>query len=135
MRHFLIPLLRTTAPCGLTIMRDGSRLVERVDAAFDSRSRTKGLLEHDHLDPDRGLVIAPTQGVHTFGMKFPIDIVAVNREGGVIKCRSHVPPRRLVFALRAFAIVELAAGTVERAGLQVGDHLSIAPAAAGRLQG
>jgi uncharacterized protein len=135
MRHFLTPLLRATGRCGLTIVRDGSRLVERVDTALDSKSRTKGLLEHDRLDPDRGLVIAPTQGVHTFGMKFSIDIVAVNREGRVLKCRTHVPRRRIVLALRAFAIVELAAGTVERAGLRVGDQLAIAPAASGRLQG
>jgi uncharacterized membrane protein (UPF0127 family) len=126
--------LRTTDPCGLTIVRDGSWLVGRVDTALDSKTRTKGLLGRDHLDPDRGLVIAPTQVVHTFGMKFSIDIVAVTREGRVVKCRTHVPPRRIVLSLRAFAIVELAAGAVARVGLREGDQLAIAPAVTGRLQ-
>ena len=135
MRHFLTPLLRSTEPCGLTIVRTGSWLVEQLETALDSKTRTKGLLGHDRLALDRGLVIAPTQGVHTFGMKFSIDIVAVNREGRVVKCRTHVPPRRIVLALRAFAIVELAAGGVERAGLREGDQLAIAPAASRRLQG
>jgi uncharacterized protein len=135
MRHFLAPLLRSTEPCGLTIVRDGSWLVEQVEPALDSKSRTKGLLGRDSLDRQRGLVIAPTQGVHTFGMRFPIDIVAVNREGRVLKCRTHVPPRRIVLALRAFAIVELAAGAADRAGLREGDQLAIAPAASRRLHG
>jgi uncharacterized membrane protein (UPF0127 family) len=63
-----------------------------------------------------------------------IDIVAVTREGRVVKCRTHVPPRRIVLSLRAFAIVELAAGAVARVGLREGDQLAIAPAVTGRLQ-
>lgn len=76
-----------------------------------------------------------TQGVHTFGMRFPIDIVAVNREGRVLRCRTHVPPRRIVLALRAFAIVELAAGASVHAGLREGDQLAIVPAPSRRLHG
>jgi uncharacterized membrane protein (UPF0127 family) len=84
-------------------------------------------LDHDTLPPQRGLVIAPTQGVHTFGMRFPIDIVAIDRAGRVVKYRRAVPPRRMVFALRAFAFVELAAGTIDRVGLREDDEVVIAP--------
>ena len=56
-------------------------------------------------------------------MRFPIDIVGVTRDGRVVKARSAVRPSRLVFALRAFAILELASGVADEAGLAVDDVL------------
>ena len=56
-------------------------------------------------------------------MRFPIDIVGVTRDGRVVKVRSDVPRSRLVFALRAFAILELASGVAVRSGLAVDDRL------------
>ena len=91
--------------------------------AGDSQSRRRGLLGRDRLEPGTALVIAPSQGVHTFGMRFDIDIVAVTRDGTVVKIRSRVPPRRIVVALKAFAIIEFAAGTVGDGPLMVGDRV------------
>jgi uncharacterized membrane protein (UPF0127 family) len=71
-------------------------------------------------------VIAPCQGVHTFGMRFPIDIIGVTRDGRVVKVSECVPARRVVFAFSAFAILEVAAGIAARAGLVVGDRLTVA---------
>jgi uncharacterized membrane protein (UPF0127 family) len=102
-------------------------LVKRLEMAGDSTARRRGLLGRDGLDRDVGFVIAPTQGVHTFGMRFPIDIVGVARDGHVVKVRADVPPRRLVFALRAFAILELATGVARRAEISVGDRLIVVP--------
>jgi uncharacterized membrane protein (UPF0127 family) len=126
--HFLRDALRAPAGYGLLIERSRGLLVTRLEVAGDSDSRRTGLLGRDALDPAVGFVIAPTQGVHTFGMRFPIDIVGVTREGRVVKVRPRVPPRRLVFAWTAFAIVELAAGVAERAGLEVGDRVIASPA-------
>jgi uncharacterized membrane protein (UPF0127 family) len=72
-------------------------------------------------------VIAPSQGIHTNGMRFPLDIVGVARDGRVVKCRPSVAPRRIVLALSAFAILELAEGESARAGLQLGDRLIAQP--------
>lgn len=126
MSHFLTPLLTGAEPFGLRIERTETWLAEHLEPAFDSASRKRGLLGRDALTAGRGLVIAPSQGVHTFGMRFPIDIVAVNRHGEVVKLRERVAPRRLMLALSAFAIVELAAGTCLRAGVRTGDRLVIA---------
>lgn len=109
----------------ITIDGSGVSLVKRIEVAGDSASRRKGLLGRDHLDPECGFVIAPSQGVHTFGMRFAIDIVAVARDGSVVKVRSHVAPRRIVIALSAFAIIELAAGVAKTSGLKVGDRLCV----------
>jgi uncharacterized protein len=65
--------------------------------------------------------------VHTFFMRFPIDIVFVTRAGRVVKVRESVPARRIAIALRAFAVVELAAGCAARRGLRAGDMVSVRP--------
>lgn len=123
--HFLTSALAHPEDHGIHIERTGAVLVQRLEMAGDSTTRRKGLLGRDALDQDVGFVIAPTQGVHTFGMRFPIDIVGVARDGRVVKVRGEVPPGRLVFAFRAFAILELAAGMARRAAISVGDRLIV----------
>ena len=112
----------------LTIARTGFPLVERLEIAGYSRARKKGLIGRDSLPRGHALVIAPSQGVHTFGMRFPIDIVAIDRQGRVVKIRPNVGRNRIVFAWSAFAMLELNAGSVDHALLVVGDRLRTEPA-------
>jgi uncharacterized membrane protein (UPF0127 family) len=58
-------------------------------------------------------------------MRFPIDVVGLSREGRVVTCRAQVPRRRVVLALRAWAIVELPVGTIAKWQLQPGDGLHV----------
>jgi uncharacterized membrane protein (UPF0127 family) len=128
--HFLTPLLRP-APEGLQLRtaRLPHPIATRVEGAFDSRTRKKGLLGRTSFDAGSALVIAPSGAVHTFGMQFPIDLVYARRDGHVIKVRHSMPRNRLSAALGAFAVIELPAGTIERTGLVVGDVLEIRPQA------
>lgn len=71
------------------------------------------------------LVIAPSQGIHTFGMRFPIDLVAVNRQGLVVRLSAEVGPRRIRLAWRAFAMIELPAGVIEAAAVRLGDVVEV----------
>ena len=121
--HFLSQALRAPARYRLVIERTSQTLVETLEVAGDSEARRKGLLGRDRLDWTVGFVIAPTQGVHTFRMRFAIDVVGVARDGRVVKIRRAVAPGRLVFVWTAFAILELSAGAAERSGLIVGDRL------------
>lgn len=107
------------------IARSRAWLVERLEAAFDSTARKRGLLGRDRLEDGAGLVIAPSGAVHTFGMRFPLDIVAVDRGGLVLKMRRAVPPRRIVAAWSAFALIEIPAGTCARLGMVEGDRLIV----------
>ena len=125
MPHFLAPMLKSHATCGLRIERTGGWLAEHLEGAFDSRTRRTGLLGRDRLPNDHALVIAQCQAVHTFAMKFALDIVAVSRDGRVVKIRTDVPPQRIAIAWSAFAIVELAAGVCGTTGLVVGDRLLV----------
>ena len=114
-----------TTGSSVTIERSGTMLARHIEVAGDSASRKKGLLGRDGLDPGCAVVIVPCQGVHTFGMRFAIDIVAVSRDGVVVKIRSHVPRRRIVLALKAYAIVELPSGSADAADLKIGDRLVV----------
>lgn len=125
--HFLEPLLRRTdRPLILRNARTGLAVATEVEAAFTSAERRKGLLGRDGLGPGQALVIAPTNLVHTFAMRFPIDILFVARNGRVVKARSAVPARRIAGALRGFAVIELAAGELQRSDTRQGDTIEVA---------
>jgi uncharacterized membrane protein (UPF0127 family) len=126
MGTFLTPALKAGAGAfALVSERTGEPLVTRLEIALDSASRRKGLLGREGLDETAGIVIAPTNAVHTFFMRFSIDIVFVTRAGRVVKIRGSVPARRIAIAPRAFAVVELSAGRAGRFGLTAGDVLSL----------
>ena len=123
---FLAPLLADGAgPFELVNSRRGSVLATRVEGAFDSASRRRGLLGRDSLPDGAAIVIAPCNAVHTWFMRFPIDVVFVMRDGRVAKTCVGVKPWRVAGSLRAFATVELASGSVRRFGLLPGDHLVV----------
>jgi uncharacterized membrane protein (UPF0127 family) len=94
-------------------------------AAFDSKSRRRGLLGHDSLSEGSAMVIAPCNAVHTFFMRFPIDIMFVARDGRVLKVRRDVRPWRLAAALRGFVAIELPVGAIDRSDTRPGDTLTI----------
>jgi uncharacterized membrane protein (UPF0127 family) len=122
--HFLKPLLGPDADAFvLGHAGTGAVIASTIEAAFDSRSRRRGLLGRDALADGTVIVIAPCQAVHTFGMRFPIDILFVARDGRVLKARERVPPGRVSGAWRAFAVIECAAGSIAKHSLADGDRL------------
>ena len=110
---------------GLRCVASGQVLATRVEGAFDSASRKKGLLGRDGLPDGHALVIAPCGGVHTFFMRFPIDVVFLARDGRVLKVCSAVKPWRMAFAPTAFGVVELPAGTARRCEARKGDYVAL----------
>jgi uncharacterized membrane protein (UPF0127 family) len=93
--------------------------------ADSSSKRRTGLLKHERLEPGEGLWIVPCESVHTFFMKFPIDLVYLDKRRRVRKVRKAVPAWRLSACLTAHSILELPAGTIEETGTQAGDVIEI----------
>ena len=105
--------------------QSGRVLVPVLEMAIDSASRKKGLLGRESLPEGVALVIAPTNAVHTFFMRFPIDIVFVARDGRVVKVRRAVPAWRMAAAWGGYAVVELVAGGADLAGIKPGDRVAV----------
>ena len=103
----------------------GNVLAERAFVANTSRARRTGLLKHTSLPKGEGLWIVPCEAIHTFGMKFAIDVVYLNREKKVLKTRNAVGPRKISACLRAHSVLELPAGTLQETGTAPGDLLEI----------
>jgi uncharacterized membrane protein (UPF0127 family) len=95
-----------------------------AEVADSSSTRNKGLLGRAGLSAGEGLWIVPCESVHTFGMKFPIDLVYIDRNRRVRKVRSSVPPWRLSACLTAHSILELPSGTVRQTLTVPGDTLA-----------
>nr|WKF59934.1 hypothetical protein HUO10_004445 [Paraburkholderia busanensis] len=94
-----------------------------VTVADTSRTRTRGLLGRDHLPANEALLIKRCGAVHTFGMRFAIDIVFLDRHQRVVAIHHDVPKRRVLFNLRARQTLEMTAGGARRQSLSVGDSL------------
>jgi hypothetical protein len=128
MTSFLDPLLRkSSGDCVLVNQRTGAVLSDRLIPAFDSAARRRGLLQHGELPEGTAMIIAPSNAIHTFFMKFPIDVVFVGRDGAVRKIREAVAPWRMSAALRAYAVIELRAGALRHANTVIGDTLVVRP--------
>ena len=126
MKSFLDPILRSApSPFALMNNRNNRVLATTVLTAFDSASRRRGLLKQDFLPDGTALIIAPSNAIHTFFMRFAIDVAFVSRDGRVLKVRPNVPPWRMAVALRGFAVIEMPVGALARADTQAGDALRI----------
>jgi len=123
---FLTPLLDLpTAPWKLRNVRSGLVLADRLETAFDSTARRRGLLGRQGLEAGTAVIIAPCNSIHTFFMRFAIDVVFVSRDGRVANLRTALKPWRVGISWKSFAVIELSAGTIARAETRVGDVLQV----------
>jgi uncharacterized membrane protein (UPF0127 family) len=96
-------------------------LAERVAVAATRAARAVGLLSRNGLAPGEARWIVPSRGVHTWGMRVSIDVVALDQEGRVIDCVSNLRPWRVRLPRRGTAgVLELAAGTLAASGTSLG---------------
>jgi uncharacterized membrane protein (UPF0127 family) len=100
----------------------------RIAASY--RARTKGLLGRDGIEG--AMMLTPCGSVHTFRMRFPIDVAYLDRKFTVLAVTTMKPGRLGLPRLRARHVVEAEAGAMERWGVRPGVRLELkaAPAAA-----
>lgn len=102
----------------------GDCLAERLEIANTFWTRLRGLMLRRGLAAGQALWIRPCNGVHTFWMRFAIDVVFLDREMRVIKLVENMRPFRLTTPRRAArSVVELPAHTIAQTGLRLGDQL------------
>ena len=106
----------------------GSVLAENVILADTPQSRRIGLLSRSGLNNGEGLWIIPCQAVHTFWMKFSIDVLFLDHKLKVKRLYRQLPPFRLTrFVWGTRSVLEVAAGMIDESKTEQGDVLRISP--------
>jgi uncharacterized protein len=104
----------------------GVVVADRVKIASSRVDRAVGLLGRSHLDAGEGLLITPCNGVHTWFMRFAIDVVALTEDGVVVDTVSTMRPWRMRLPKKgAHCVLELPAGTLQKARTTIGHRIEI----------
>lgn len=115
----------------VTILRRDNRTAvgHKIECAHTSLTRLIGLLGRSTLNAGEGIWIQPSSGVHTFGMRFAIDVVGLDRNMRVVKLWRHLKPHRCTsISVAICSVLELASGQIEAHSLQIGQILDAIPA-------
>jgi uncharacterized protein len=103
------------------LLREGEVLAG-LEIADGLLARTKGLLGRDSID---GAMLLKARSVHTFGMRFPIDVAICDKELVVVATRTLVPYRIALPRWKGVQVLEARAGAFETWRLRAGDRLEI----------
>jgi uncharacterized protein len=104
----------------------GTTLGTAVEFADSPLKRRVGLLGHSSLPSGEGLWLKPCDSIHTFGMKFPIDVVFLGKDHQVLDVRPGMVPGQVVEFCPAHSVLELPSGTLALTQTQIGDRLELA---------
>jgi uncharacterized membrane protein (UPF0127 family) len=104
------------------LVRDG-KVLATLEVATSVRDRTRGLLGRDAIDG--AILLRPAKSVHTFRMRFPIDVAFCDRDLRVLKVTTLARNRATLPVRKAHAVIESEAGTMGRWGVRAGDQLDI----------
>jgi len=112
-----------------SVLRKGDLLlISRVDVATNALERMKGLLGRSFLEKDRALYLAPAKLIHTFFMKFDLDLIFVSKDMRVVKIARGVGPGRVMNGgAGAHGVFEAQAGWIDGNAFMEGDVLSLKP--------
>jgi uncharacterized membrane protein (UPF0127 family) len=110
----------------VTNLSKKSWLATKVRKADSFLTRLVGLLKRTNLGPEEALWLMPSKGIHTIGMKFPIDVVFLDKDNVVLGIISGLVPYRITgVRLKGHSVLELPKGTLKKSRTEVGDQLEI----------
>ena len=104
---------------------DGTLVCSACAIADRPHTRMRGLLGRTALTAGEGLLIRPTSAIHTFFMRFAIDVVFIDRKGVVLEVVSGLRPWRFAGKRGARSVLELPAGEADARSIRPGDRLDI----------
>lgn len=107
---------------------NGKVLADCIIFAKDFLARIKGFLGRKELKWGEALWIEPCISIHTIGMRFPIDVIFLDRKNSVIALRKALPPYRVTpLFFKAIIAVELPSGIIDFTSTRIGDKVKIIP--------
>jgi len=102
-------------------------LAENAVIAGTPLKRMIGLLGYRQFEQGQALIIKPCNSIHTFFMRFAIDVIFVDSNNKITKIIHNMRPFRIsAIYLNALFTIELPAGTLEETSTQAGDYVILA---------
>ena len=105
------------------LVTDDKRVLASAELAGSRSARRHGLIGRDRLEG--AIVLRPCKWIHTFGMRFPIDVAFLDADGVVVKTMQMHRRRMGIPVWRAAVVIEAEAGAFARWGLRVGDVVEV----------
>lgn len=106
----------------LKAYKNGELIIPEVENANSFFSRFMGLMGRKDMPLEHGLLLTPCNEIHTFGMKFDIDTIALSKQNQILFIDRCVPPNKVRKKVKnAHKILELNSNSADRLGLSVGD--------------
>lgn len=121
--------IRGSADCEMALMRAmnldrDTEIASWVERPSTFLGRAIGLLYRSTLPEGAALLLDPCRSVHTFGMRFRIDVLFLDPQGQVVRVYRLLRPLRFTrFCMNARSALEVAAGTIDRTGTKIGDRV------------
>jgi uncharacterized membrane protein (UPF0127 family) len=123
--------MSSPGPTGFAFNRTRqAHLATQMSVAGTHWSRFRGLIgtEAANFPAGRGLWIVPCHGVHTFGMRFAIDVIYLDGDKIVVHLENQLKPWRMApVRMRAASVLELPGHTIQATGTSLGDEIEITP--------
>lgn len=124
---FALNMVRGATMLAVTNVRTGRTVSSSIDEAKGALKALRGLMFRKEMSADAGMIFRPAKGIHTHFMRFPIDLIYLDRNDTVSKIRPAMPPWRFDFT-NASGVIEMNAGAAAAHDIQVGDKLTFMPA-------
>jgi uncharacterized membrane protein (UPF0127 family) len=102
----------------------GVALASELEVAKSFAARSQGLLGRSGLKPDAGLLIDPCSSIHMWFMRFPIDVVFLDKQNRVVGLRRNLKPWGMAWSWRGAKTIELPVGVIAATRTQVGDFVA-----------
>lgn len=108
------------------VHKDGILIADDVSIADRYLERLIGLLKHQSLDENEGLLINPCKQVHTIGMKYSIDVLFLSKDNKVLHFENSLPPGKISrYIKNAATVLELKAGKIIEYDLKRFDYICV----------
>ncbi|MEH7073674.1 DUF192 domain-containing protein [Neobacillus drentensis] len=107
-------------------LTNGAELVNNLSTANTFLKRLKGLMFSNSLPAGHGLLIQPCQSIHTFFMKYSIDVLYISKDLEVVGLDETLMPAKVgKLQKRAYSVLELPAGTIRQTETKIGNYITI----------
>lgn len=108
----------------LSLYKNGEELIPEVENANHFFRRFMGLMYRKSMKKSHGLLLTPCNEIHTFGMRFDIDTIAISKDDVVLFIDKSVPPHKVRKRVKnCYKVLELCGGVADEIGLAEGDKI------------